>query len=148
MDTQDSQTQPSSKRQRTQSYGKSPASSRSTSPMPPPSHKIRDSGRRRPDGDNDGASLPTTSRDSAQKLYERSIGRRKAPQSQTQTLAERTALAEVQELKAELAKARADAAAAVALAADRERTGLGGSVDRLRSRTSSDIFIHMRVVVP
>jgi hypothetical protein len=37
-------------------------------------------------------------------------------------------------LKAELAKARAGAAAAVALAAECEPSGLGGSVDRLRSR--------------
>ena len=37
-------------------------------------------------------------------------------------------------LKAELAKARADATAAAALAAEREPSGLGGSVDRLRSR--------------
>lgn len=43
-------------------------------------------------------------------------------------------MAEVRELKAELAKARADAAAAVALATEREPSGLGGSVDRLRSR--------------
>jgi hypothetical protein len=42
--------------------------------------------------------------------------------------------AEVRQLKAELAKARADAAAAVALAAEREPSGLGGSIDRLRSR--------------
>ena len=48
--------------------------------------------------------------------------------------AERAALAELQELKAELAKARADTATAVALAAEREPPGLGGSVDRLRSR--------------
>ena len=43
-------------------------------------------------------------------------------------------MAEVRELKAQLARARADAAAAVALAAEREPSGLGGSVDRLRSR--------------
>lgn len=48
--------------------------------------------------------------------------------------AEHKAMVEVRELKAELAKARADAAAAVALAAEREPSGLGGSVDRLRSR--------------
>ena len=41
--------------------------------------------------------------------------------------------AQVQELKAELAKARADTAAAVALASEREPPGLGGTVDRLFS---------------
>ena len=46
---------------------------------------------------------------------------------------ERAAQAQVQGLKAELAKARADAAAAVALAAEREPPGFGGSVDRLFS---------------
>jgi hypothetical protein len=44
-------------------------------------------------------------------------------------------------LKAELAKARADAAAAVALAAEREPSGLGGSIDRLRSRGYSFVFL-------
>jgi hypothetical protein len=54
--------------------------------------------------------------------------------------AERTAQAQVQELKAELAKARADTAAAVALAAEREPPGLGGTVDRLfSSRTYAPI---------
>ena len=43
-------------------------------------------------------------------------------------------------LKAELAKARADAVAAVALAAEREPSGLGGSVDRLRSRGYSFLY--------
>ncbi|KAH8997719.1 hypothetical protein EDB86DRAFT_2828806 [Lactarius hatsudake] len=57
---------------------------------------------------------------------------------QVQPPAERAAQAQVQELKAELAKARADAAAAVALAAEREPPGLGGTVDRLfSSRTPS-----------
>jgi hypothetical protein len=46
---------------------------------------------------------------------------------------ERAAQAQVQGLKAELAKARADAAAAIALAAEREPHGFGGSVDRLFS---------------
>jgi hypothetical protein len=49
------------------------------------------------------------------------------------TTAERATQAQVQELKAELAKARADTAAAVALAAEREPPGLGGTVDRLFS---------------
>jgi hypothetical protein len=49
--------------------------------------------------------------------------------------------AEVRQLKAELAKARADAAAAVALAAEREPSGLGGSVDRLRSRGYFFVFL-------
>ena len=118
--------------------------------MPPSSHKIRDAGRRRrPDDDDDDTPLPATSRGSTQRLHDRSAGKQKAPQTrmqtQTQTSAERAALAEVQELKAELAKARADAAAAVALAAEREPHGLGGSIDRLRSRAFS--YIYMRVVV-
>ena len=49
--------------------------------------------------------------------------------------------AQVQELKAELAKARADTAAAVALASEREPPGLGGTVDRLfSSRTPSPLL--------
>lgn len=121
--------------------------------MPPSSHKIRDAGRRRrrPDDDDDDTPLPATSRGSTQRLHDRSAGKHKAPQTRTQmqTPAERAALAEVQELKAELAKARADAAAAVALAAEREPHGLGGSIDRLRSRAFSYIYIYyaMRVVV-
>jgi hypothetical protein len=120
------------KRQRTQSPNNSPASSRASSPMPPPSRKDRDAGRHR--GNDDGAS-PTAVRGGSQRSHERSAGKRKAPQSQTmQASSERAALTEVQELRAELARARADAAAAVALAAEREPAGLGGSVDRLRSR--------------
>jgi hypothetical protein len=45
-------------------------------------------------------------------------------------------------LKAELAKARADATAAVALAAERGPSGLGGSVDRLRSRGYSFVIFY------
>jgi len=56
----------------------------------------------------------------------------KAHQKQTQS-----AQAQVQELKTELAKARADAAAALALAAEREPSGLGGTVDRLFSSRSA-----------
>jgi len=41
--------------------------------------------------------------------------------------------AEVRVFKAELAKARADAAAAVSLVAEREPSGLGGTIDRLCS---------------
>jgi hypothetical protein len=129
------------KRQRIQSPNNSPASSRASSPMPP-LRKNRDAGRHR--GDNDDAS-PTASRGGSQRSHDRSAGKRKAPQSQTtQTSLERAALTEVQELKAELARARADAAAAIALAAEREPAGLGGSVDRLRSRAYifSNIFIH------
>lgn len=48
-------------------------------------------------------------------------------------------------LRAELAKARADAAAAVSLAAEREPSGLGGSVDRLRSRRYSFVFFMLIV---
>ena len=54
-------------------------------------------------------------------------------QKQAPTATERAAQAQVQELKAELAKARANTAAAVALAAERESPGLGGTVDRLFS---------------
>jgi len=56
---------------------------------------------------------------------------------QAPTAAERTAQAQLQEVKAELAKARAETAAAVALAAEREPPGLGGSVDRLFSSSSA-----------
>jgi hypothetical protein len=113
--------------------------------MPPSSRQIRDAGRRRrPDDDHDDTPL---SRGSTQRLHDRSAGKHKAPQTrmqtQMQTPAERAALAEVQELKAELAKVRADAAAAVALAAEREPHGLGGSIDRLRSRAFSYIYFIM-----
>lgn len=47
---------------------------------------------------------------------------------------EHAALTEVQELRAKLAKARADAAAAVTRASECELSGLGGSVNRLHSR--------------
>jgi hypothetical protein len=45
-------------------------------------------------------------------------------------------------LKAELAKAQADAAAADALAAEREPSGLGRSVDRLCSCEYSFVFFY------
>ncbi|KAH8985797.1 hypothetical protein EDB92DRAFT_1881489 [Lactarius akahatsu] len=61
---------------------------------------------------------------------------RKAHQMQTP--------AELQELKAELSKARADAAAAVALAAEREPAGLGGTVDRLFSSRSAAPAVQRR----
>ena len=84
--------------------------------------------------DDDDADLPSASRGRARRLPDRDPGKRKPLSTQGQTPTERAALAEVQELKAELAKARADAAAAVARASEREPSGLGGSVDRLRSR--------------
>jgi RecB family exonuclease len=87
--------------------------------------------------DDDDAELPGTSQGSStQRSLGKSTGKRKPPQALAAkaTSEERRATAEVRELKAELAKARADAAAAVALAAEREPSGLGGSVDRLRSR--------------
>jgi len=45
-------------------------------------------------------------------------------------------LAKVQELRAELAKARIDAAAVIARASEREPSGLGRSMDTLRSCVS------------
>ena len=90
------------------------------------------------DDDGDDDSLPGPSKGHAQRLHDKSSGKRRPlpppPRTQEQTPAERAVVEEVQQLKAELAKARANAAAAVALASEREETGLGGSVDRLRSR--------------
>ncbi|KAH9993487.1 hypothetical protein BJV74DRAFT_367461 [Russula compacta] len=130
----------------------SPASERSVSPMSisQNSHKIRSTGPLRDDADDDddddddNADSIGTSRASTQRVHAKFTGKRKPPPPQAtqarakaQTTAERTALAEVQELRAELVKARADAAAAaVALAAEREPHGLGGSTDRLRSRAA------------
>jgi hypothetical protein len=68
---------------------------------------------------------------STQRSHGKSAGKRSLPPPEQ---ASETTAAEVWVLKAELAKARADATAAVALAAEREPSGLGGSVDRLRSR--------------
>jgi len=59
------------------------------------------------------------------------------PETSRASFPERAAQAQVQGLKAELAKARADAAAAVALAAEREPPGFGGSVDRLFASRSA-----------
>jgi len=84
--------------------------------------------------DDDDADPPGRSRGRAQRLPDRDPGKRKPPSTQGKTPTERAALAEVQELRAELAKARADAVAAVARASEHEPSGLGGSVDRLRSR--------------
>ena len=84
--------------------------------------------------DDDDAELPGTAKGRAQRLPDRDPGKRKPPSMQGKTPTESAALTEVQELRAELAKARADAAAAVARASEREPSGLGGSVDRLRSR--------------
>lgn len=110
-----------SKRRRTQS---TIASSNPISTVSQLSHKPRNS----PSIHDDGAELLGTSKDKgAQRLHDKSTGRRNPQAAETTT-------AEVRELKAELAKARADAAAAVALAAEREPSGFGGSIDRLRSR--------------
>jgi hypothetical protein len=49
-------------------------------------------------------------------------------------------------LKAELAKTQADPTAAVALAAERELSRLGGSVDRLRSRGYSFVFFILTAI--
>jgi len=84
--------------------------------------------------DGDDADLPGTAKGRAQRLPIKDLGKRKPPSTQGQTPTERAALAEVQGLRAELAKARADAAAAATRASEREPSGLGGSVDRLRSR--------------
>ncbi|KAI0279534.1 hypothetical protein BGY98DRAFT_933189 [Russula aff. rugulosa BPL654] len=102
-----------SKRRRTQS---TVASSRAISTLSQHSHKHR----KYPSIHDDDAELPGT--------------------SQAKKQASETTSAEVPVLKAELAKARADAAAAVALAAEREPTGLGGSVDRLRSRADVPVM--------
>ena len=69
--------------------------------------------------------------ESTQRLHRKSTGKRQPPPPERTV---DTTAADVRELKAELANVRADAAAAVALAAEREPSGLGGSVDRLRSR--------------
>jgi hypothetical protein len=98
------------------------------------SHEIRSARPSLRDDDDDDADLPGTSKGRTQRSRDISSDKRKPPSTQAQTPAERAALAELQELKAELAKARAHTAAAVALAAEREPSGLGGSVDRLRSR--------------
>jgi len=92
-------------------------------------HSLRD------DDDGDDDSLPGPSKGHAQRLHDKSSGKRRPlPLPPRTQAAERPVVEELQQLKAELAKARADAAAAVALASEREQTGLGGSVDRLRSR--------------
>ncbi|KAF8482481.1 hypothetical protein DFH94DRAFT_680553 [Russula ochroleuca] len=118
------------KRRRIQSTN---ASSRAISTRSQHALKLRNSPSLRDDED---AELPGTSRSSsAQRSLGKSTAKRKSP-PQAQTTPERRAAAEVRELKAELAKARADTAAAVALAAEREPSGLGGSIDRLRSRAA------------
>ncbi|KAI0290389.1 hypothetical protein B0F90DRAFT_1672007 [Multifurca ochricompacta] len=100
-----------SKRKRTHSSDHSQASSRASSPRL--SHKAHHT---------------------AQGGHDKSMSRHKTrPQART---SESTTQAEVDHLKAELARARADAAAAVALAAEREPSGFGGSVDRLFSRSA------------
>ncbi|KAI0279532.1 hypothetical protein BGY98DRAFT_1186011 [Russula aff. rugulosa BPL654] len=120
-----------SKRRRTQS---TIASSRAISTSSQHSHKHRKS----PSIHNDDAELPSTSQTkSTQRAHGKSTGKRNPPPAEQ---ASESTSAEVRVLKAELAKARADAAAAVALAAEREPTGLGGSVDRLRSRADVPVM--------
>jgi len=58
------------------------------------------------------------------------------PLMQGQTLTERAMLAKVQELRAELAKARIDAATVIARASERKPSGLGRSMDTLCSCVS------------
>jgi hypothetical protein len=123
-----------SKRRRTQSTN---TSSYAISTSSHRSHKPRDSPSIR-NSDYDDAELPDTSQGkSTQRLHRKSTGKRQPPPPERTV---DTTTAEVQGLKAELAKVRADAAAAVALAAEREPSGLGGSVDRLRSRGYSFAF--------
>jgi len=127
---------PPLKRRRTQSSINSPPPSLPSSQMSRHSHEIRSARPSLRDDDDDNADLPGTSRGRAHRSRDISSDKRKPPSTQAQTPAERAALAELQELKAELAKARAHTAAAVALAAEWEPSGLGGSVDRLRSRAA------------
>lgn len=127
---------PPLKRRRTQSSINSPLPSRGTSPMSQQSYDIRTAHSH----DDDNAELPGTAKGRAQRLPDRDPGKRKPPSTQGKTPTESAALAEVQELRAELAKARADAAAAVARASEREPSGLGGSVDRLRSRPAVPVM--------
>ncbi len=123
-----------SKRRRTQSTN---TSSHAISISSHRSHRPRDSPSVR-NSDYDDAELPDTSQGkSTQRLHRKSTGKRQPPPPERTV---DTTAAEVQELKAELAKVRADAAAAVALAAEREPSGLGGSIDRLRSRAYSFVF--------
>jgi len=127
---------PPLKRRRTQSSINSPLPSRGTSPMSQQSYDIRTAHSH----DGDDTDPPGRSRGLAQRLPDRDPGKRKPPSTQGKTPTERAALAEVQELRAELAKARADAAAAVARASKHEPSGLGGSVDRLRSRAAVPVM--------
>jgi len=117
-----------SKRRRTQS---TIGSSRANSTLSQHSHKPRNSP---PSIHDDDVELPGTSQaKSTQRSHGKSTGKRNPPPPEQ---ASEPTAAEVRVLKAELAKARADAAVAVALAAEREPSGLGGSVDRLRSRAA------------
>jgi hypothetical protein len=130
---------PPAKRSRIHSSIDSSVPSRATSQMSQYSYESESAHHRLDDDEND--SLPSTSRGQARRSHDTSLGKRRRPprppplpRTQEQTPSERAAREEVQKLKTELAKARADTAAAVALASEREPTGLGGSVDRLRSR--------------
>jgi hypothetical protein len=121
------------KRRRTRSMV---ASSRAISTLSQHSHKHR----KYPPIHDDDAELPGTSQaKSTQGSHGKSTGKRNPLLPPEQ--ASETTSAEVRVLKAELVKARADAATAVALAAEREPTGLGGSVDRLRSHAYSFVFL-------
>jgi hypothetical protein len=117
---------PPVKRMRTRSSIDLSVPSHATSQMS--QHSLRD------DDDDDDDNLPGPSKGHAQRLHDKSSGKRRALPLPRTPVVERPMVEELQQLKAELAKARADAAAAVALASEREQTGLGGSVDRLRSR--------------
>jgi len=75
--------------------------------------------------------------ESTQRLHRKSTGKRQPPPPERTV---DTTAADVRELKAELANVRADAGAAVALAVVCEPSGLGGSVDRLRSCAYSFVF--------
>ncbi|KAI0259021.1 hypothetical protein BC834DRAFT_974606 [Gloeopeniophorella convolvens] len=121
----------------------SPNSSRASSPTPlRPSRRLYNAGDAtsfNDDGPSPTTSPPASSPPHKESRYAsggKSKGKGRALPEYMQTPAERAALAEVETLRAELARARADAAAAIALAAEREPVGLGGSVDRLRSRSA------------
>ncbi|KAN0106992.1 hypothetical protein V8E52_010594 [Russula decolorans] len=121
-----------SKRRRTHS---TIAPSRAISTLSQHSHKHKNSPSIH---DDDDAELPGTSQaKGTHRSHGKSTGKRNPPPPEQ---ASETTAAEVRVLKAELAKARADATAAVALAAEREPFGLGGSVDRLRSRAAVPVM--------
>jgi len=119
-----------SKRRRIQSTN---TSSHAISTTSQHSHKPRKSPSLRDNDYDDAELLGTSQGKSTKKSHGKSTGKQNPPPPEA-------AAAELRELRAELAKARTDAAAAVALAAEREPSGPGGSVDRLRSREYSFVF--------